>query len=235
MTSALRCHHQVPTWQRDAGCRCCLSLCIPQGSRDTSRHCHQPCAHYTKQKNWVPDSHSRWPAPSLPCWDAHCRLARWYQWCPMCSMPIPWPQKHSIEVQLSSFLHWKGEDPPSNTWRTHGNQQVPKQSWTLCVLAWNQLRHQTSYWVMPNMPMSPPTGTTTATPANTSPGMPMATPQHWLFPLWWIWIPSCHRLLLQDAHHQKNPCISRKCLQDHLSADGTLCRTWHPRGTLYWQ
>ena len=31
----------------------------------------------------------------------------------------------SFEVTLSSFLHWKGEDPPSNTWRTHRNQQVP--------------------------------------------------------------------------------------------------------------
>ena len=38
-----------------------------------------------------------------------------------------------------------------------------------------------------------------------------------------------------DAHCQKNPCISMQCRQDHLSPDGTLCRTWHPRGTPYWK
>ena len=47
-----------------------------------------------------------------------------------------------------------------------------KQSQTLCVLAWNQLIHQKSHWITPNMPMSLPIGTTTANPANTSPRMP---------------------------------------------------------------
>ena len=37
----------------------------------------------------------------------------------------------------------------------------------------------------------------------------------------------------QDAHCQKNPCISMQSLQGHLSPEKTLCRTWHPRGTLY--
>ena len=91
-TPELWCHHQVLTWQRDASCRCSLSLCTPQGSRDTSRHHHQPCAHpHPTEKNWVPDSHPKWPTPPLPCWDDHCRLARWYQHCSMCSIPIPWP------------------------------------------------------------------------------------------------------------------------------------------------
>ena len=76
-----------------------------------------------------------------------------------------------------------------------------------------------------NIPTSPPIGTMTAAPANTSPRMPVTTPQHWLLSLWQIWIPSCLRLLLQDANHQKNPCISMQCLQDHLSPEGTLCRT----------
>ena len=66
----------------------------PQNSRDTFRHLHQPCAHHTWQNNRVPDSHPRWPVPLLPCWDNHCMLARWYQLCPTCSTPIPWPQKH---------------------------------------------------------------------------------------------------------------------------------------------
>ena len=214
----------------------------PQGSRDTSRHHHQPCAHHTWQETWVPGSHPRWPTPPIPCWDNHHRLARWYQWCPIYSMPIPWPQKHPHSWRWPHSLRWsshhssirKVEDPPSNTWRTHGNQQVPKQSQTLCVLTWNQLRHQMPHWIMPNMPMSPPTGTTTATPANTGPRVPMATLWQWLLPLWWIWIHSCHRLLFQDAHHQKNPCISMHHLQDHLSPEGTLCRTWHRRDTVHW-
>ena len=162
---------------------------------------------------------------------------------PTCSMPIPWPQKHPNSWRWPHTLRWsshhssirKGGDPPSKTWRTHGNQQVSKQSHTLCIPAQNQLRHQMSCWIIPNMPTSLPTGTMTTTPVNTSPRMPMATPQCWLLPLWWIWIPRCHRLLLQDAHHWKNPCISMQCLQDHLSPEGTLCRTWHPRGTPYWQ
>ena len=62
----------------------------------------------------------------------------------------------------------------------------------------------------------------------------MASPQHWQLPVLQIWIPGCHRLL-QDAHHQRNPCISMQWLQDHLSPEGTLCRMWHPRGTPYWQ
>ena len=67
----------------------------------------------------------------------------------------------------------KGEDPPSNTRRTHGNQQVPKQSHTLCILAWNQLRHQAcSCWIMPNMPISPPHRKPwQPTSANTIPGI----------------------------------------------------------------
>ena len=65
---------------------------------------------------------------------------------------------------------------------------MSKQSQTLCIQAWNQLRHQTSWWNVPNMPTSVPTGTTTTTPANTGPRMPMATPWHWLLPLWWIWM-----------------------------------------------
>ena len=94
LTPKLWYHHQVLKWQRDVGCRCPLSLCTPQSSKETFRHHHQPCAHHTWQENWVPDSHARWPAPLLPCLDDHCRFARWYQWCPMCSTPIPWPQKH---------------------------------------------------------------------------------------------------------------------------------------------
>ena len=74
-----------------------------------------------------------------------------------------------------------------------------------------------------------PTGTTTVAPANIGPGMCMVTLQHWLLSPWWIWIISCHGLLLQDAHCQ-NPCISMQCLQDHFSPEGTLCRTWQPRG-----
>ena len=30
----------------------------------------------------------------FPCWDDYHRMATWFQWCPICSMPIPWPQKH---------------------------------------------------------------------------------------------------------------------------------------------
>ena len=83
-----------------------------------------------------------------------------------------------------------------------------------CVLTWNQLRHQMPHWIMPNMPMSQPTGTTTAAPANMGPGMAMATPWCWLLPLWWIWILSCYGLLFQDAYHQKDLCISIQCLWD---------------------
>ena len=57
----LWCYYQVLTWERDAGCRCFLLLCTPQGSRDAFRHHHQPCAHHTWQENWVPNSHPRWP------------------------------------------------------------------------------------------------------------------------------------------------------------------------------
>ena len=243
MTPKLWCHHQVSTWQRDAGCRSPLSLYTPQGSRDTCRHHHQTCAHHTWEENWFPDLHPRWPSPLIPCWTDHHRLARWYQQCPTCSMLILWPQKHANIWRWPPSLKWschhssirKWEDPPSNMWRTYGNQASAKQSQTLCVLAWNQPRLQTYHWIMPNMPMSPspPTGTVTGASANTGPGMPMATPRHWLLVLCWIWIPSCHRLLLQDVHHQKNPCISMQCLQDHLSPAGTLCRTWHLRGTPY--
>ena len=158
-------------------------------------------------------------------------------------MPIPQPQKHAHSLGWPHPLRWNSphssvrnrEDPPSNTWRTHGNRQVPKQSQTLCVLAWNPLRHQIPHWIMPNMPMSPPAGTMTATPPNTGLRMPTATPWCWLLPLWQIWIPSCHGLLFQDTHHQENPWISMQCLQDHLSPEGTLHRTWHHRGTLCWQ
>ena len=147
---------------------------------------------------------------SAPLLKQSSQVGRWYQWCPTCSMPIPWPQKHPNSWTWPHPLRWsshhssirKGEDPPSNTWRTHGNQQMSKQSQTLSVLAWNQLWHHTSHWIMPNMPTSLPKGITTAAPANTCPGMPMATPWHWLLPFWWIWIPSCHGLLLQDAHQQ---------------------------------
>ena len=51
LTPRLLCHHQVSTCQRDASCRWPLSLCTPQGSRDTSIHYHQPCAHHTWQEN----------------------------------------------------------------------------------------------------------------------------------------------------------------------------------------
>ena len=70
--------------------------------------------------------------------------------------PLRWSSHHS------SIRKW--EDHPTNTWRTHGNQQVPKQSQTLCVY-WPGInsRHQTLHWIMPNMPTSLPTGTTTAT------------------------------------------------------------------------
>ena len=95
-----------------------------------------PCAHHSWQENWGPDSHPRWLAHSLPCWNKHCSLARWYQWCPTCYMPIPWPQKHPNSWRWPCPLRWsshhssirKEEDPPNNTWRTHGNQLVPKQS-----------------------------------------------------------------------------------------------------------
>ena len=83
----------------------------------------------------------------FPRWSSH--VGRWYQWCPICSMPKSWTQKHPNSWRWPHSLRWsshpssirKGENSPSNTWRTHGNQQVPKQSQTLCVLAWNQLRH----------------------------------------------------------------------------------------------
>ena len=135
VTPKLRCLHQVLTWQGDVGCWCSLTI-HPQSSRDTSRHHYQPCAHHSWQKNWGPHSHPRWLAHSLPCWNKHCRLARWYQWCYTCYMPIPWPQKHPnsgrwpCPLRLSSHHSSirKEEDPPSNTWRTHGNQLVPKQS-----------------------------------------------------------------------------------------------------------
>ena len=116
-TPRLRCHHQVLTWQRDAGCRCSLLICTSQNSKDTSRHHHQPCTHNTWQENCVQDSHPRWPTPLCPHWNDHCRLARWYQWCVTYSVSIPWPQKHpvkqlrmasSFEVKLSSFLYQKG-------------------------------------------------------------------------------------------------------------------------------
>ena len=44
-------------------------------------------------------------------------------------------------------------------------------------------RHQTSCQIMPNIPMSLPTGTITAAPANTGPRMPIATPWCCLLPL----------------------------------------------------
>ena len=134
----------------------------PQGSRYISRHHQQPCAYHTWQKNSIPGSHTRWPAPLLPCWDNHCRLGRWYQWCTMCSMPIPWPQKHPHSWRWPHPFRWsshhssirKVEDSLSNTWRTHENQQVSKESQTLCVLVWNQLQHQTPQWIMLNRPTS---------------------------------------------------------------------------------
>ena len=130
------------TWQKGGGSRCPLSLCTPQGFRDTSRHHHQPCTHCTWQENWVPNSHPRWPAPLLPCWDNHGRLARWYQWCPTCSMPIPWPQKHphhwrwpsSFKVKLSSFFHWKGRRScmqyTKDTWESKSSKTAPG---TVCI------------------------------------------------------------------------------------------------------
>ena len=55
-----------------------------------------------------------------------------YQWCSTCIMAILWPQKHPNGGRWPHPLRWsshhssirKGEDHPSNTWRTHRNQQV---------------------------------------------------------------------------------------------------------------
>ena len=215
LTPKLWCPHQVLSWQRDVGCRYLLLLCTLKTSEvplDINiSHVHSTPYRITEVQALIQDDPllcslaetiiAGWPdnINDVPCalcpYHGHRNILNSWRW----PHPFRW-SSHYSSIR-------KGEDPPSKYRRTHGNQQAPKQRQTLCVLARNQLRHQMSHWIMPNMPISPPTGTMTATPTNTGPRMPMATPWHWLLPLRWIWIPSCHRLLLQDAHHQKNPCI----------------------------
>ena len=205
----LWCHHQALTWQKDAGCRCLILLCTPQGSRDTSKHHHQP-------------------------------YARWYQWCPTCSTSIPWPQKQLniaslFEVKLSSFLNLKGRRSSKqymkDIWELASAKTEPD---TVCI---GLESTQTS-----NVSLNHAHHANITTHRNHN----SCSSQHWLQSPWQLLSAEYFHFdiseylvvidyILQDVHCQKNPCISMQCLQDHLSPEGTLCRTWHPRGTPYWQ
>ena len=141
----------------------------------------------------------------------------------------------SFEVKLSSLLHWKGR---------RSSKQYMKDTWESAsakteqdTVCFGLKSSQTSHTSLNHAQDANITAhrNLNSHSSQHSPRTLMSTPQCWLLPLWWIWIPSCHGLLLQDAHCQKNPCISMQCLQDHLSPEGTLHRTWHPRGTPYWQ
>ena len=58
-------------------------------------------------------------------------------WCHDCRR---WTHPKGRSPHLSTI--GKGEDTTSYTQRTHGNYQVPVPCKTMCILAWNQWRHQ---------------------------------------------------------------------------------------------
>ena len=80
--------------------------------------------------------------------------------------PMPAP-----EVALDLAIHLQSRQCRQSAYnprRTPRHLQMPVPSQTVCLLAWYQCRHQEDGRSMPNMPMTPPTGTTTTTPIHPS-------------------------------------------------------------------
>ena len=50
-----------------------------------------------------------------------------------------------------------------------------------------------------------------------------------LLPLWWISVPHCHWLLLEDANPSQNPCIPMQCFKDNIYHVEIICITWSSR------
>ena len=149
-TTELWCHHQVSSWEGDACCRCTVKVLTPGWSRGGTWHSNSPCPHHPREETGVPEDNPRWPTPVHPCRDNSGRMAWGYQGCTQSSTPLPQPPWHHdcrrwTNPKRRSSHHsttGKGENTKSYTWRTHGNHQVPIPCKTMCILAWNQWRHQ---------------------------------------------------------------------------------------------
>ena len=126
--------------------------------------------------------------------------------CPLCC-PNSWGWPHPSWQSTHHSIHPKSESTPSNSRRAPVHNQVPVPCLTMHLLAWNQFSYQMHSWNMCYMTISLPPGAMTTTSAIPSARAPMATPLCWPLPLWWISVPHCCWLLLQDADHSQNPCI----------------------------
>ena len=138
----------------------------------------------------------------------------------MMSYP-PWQSTHHSS-------HRKGDSTTSNSWRPSWHDQVAVPCSTICLLAWNQFRYQKHNWNMCSMPMSLPTGALKTTSANPSPWC-------WLFPLQWVWVSHCHKLLLQNTNCLQNSCIPMQCFKDNIYHEVVICRAWNSRIPTQWQ
>ena len=101
--------------KRDAGCRCPLPLCTPQGTRHTCRHHHQPCAHHTWQENLSSRLSSKMTCSTAPLLRWSLRVGQTtsimfnvlYALTMATETPSQLKMASSFEVKLSSFLCWK--------------------------------------------------------------------------------------------------------------------------------
>ena len=138
----------------------------------------------------------------------------------------------SFEVKLSSFLCWKGRSSKQymkDTWVSASAKAEPD---TMCTglestqtsnISWNHAQHAnvTAHRNHNSHPRQ-------HQPQNTQGNSSALTTFTFMDLNSWLSQTTTPR-----CPCQKNPCISMQCLQDYLSSEGTLHRTWHPRGTPY--
>ena len=191
------------------------------------------------RQNWVPDSHPRWSAP----------LLRWSflvgQMISMMShMLCPYNGHRNTLTVEDGLIIW-GEALiilPSEREKIlqaihEGHMGISK-----CQ---NRARHCV-YWPRINSDIkhleSWPTCQHYCPQEPQQPLQPTPAPEHpWqLLSADYFHFGGSEYLVVME-HNSKMPIVRRipasQCnfLQDHLSPEGTLCRTWHPRGTPYWQ
>ena len=151
----------------------------------------------------------------FPGWNHHCWMAWGYKGLTECSSTLPHLSRrhdhrrwtHLTQRSPHHSTIRKGKSTEVNPRRTPRHLQMPVLSQTVCLLAWYQCWHQEDGWSMPNMPTTPPTGTTTTTPIHPSTWMTMATPGSWLLQFWWIRVFGDYQLLHKDAICEKDVTI----------------------------
>ena len=145
-------HHQVQTNPRDGSHRYPLQVLTKECTWDQTWCLCELHTHKCWEKSSLQSCCWGWPTYVWPHRHDHIWMAWWHKRCSQGSLPIShlvwctdhWTWNRSLRRSPPHPSCWEGEGTMCHRQRTSRHHQVPVLSMTMCLLAWDQLWHQTN-------------------------------------------------------------------------------------------